>query len=94
MKQTKITIETTSLLILRARNSRRLWCPKCGADVEMLELSTQEISALGQLPRDVHRSDAPDGAALICLKSLLAGVQTEATDGSPLQLPNTEKERI
>ena len=76
MKQTTINIETTSLLILRAGNSRVAWCPACGAEVEMLELSTREISALDQLPRDVHRSEAADGAALICLKSLLACVQT------------------
>jgi len=95
MKQTTITIETTSLLILRAGHSRVMWCPTCGAEVEMLELSTREISALGQLPRDVHRSDAPDGAALICLKSLLARMQTtNPTNGGPLRLPNTEKERI
>ena len=95
MKQTTITIETTSLLILRAGNSKVMWCPACGAEVEMLELSTREISALGKLPRDVHRSDAPDGGALICLKSLLALVQTtKPTNGGPLRLPNTEKERI
>ena len=76
MKQTTITIETTSLLILRAGNSRTAWCPACGAEVEMLELSTPEISPLDQLPQDVHRSEAPDGAALICLNSLLARVQT------------------
>jgi hypothetical protein len=63
--------------------------------VETLELSTPEISALGKLPRDVHRSDAPDGRALICLKSLLARMQTtKPTNGGPLRLPNTEKERI
>jgi hypothetical protein len=76
MKQTTITIETTSLLILRAGNSRTAWCPACGAEVEMMELSTREISALDQFPRDVHRSKAADGAALICLNSLLARVQT------------------
>jgi hypothetical protein len=95
MKQTTITIETTSLLILRAGNSKVMCCSACGAEVEMLELSTREISALGKLPRDVHRSDAPDGGALICLKSLLARVQTtKPTNGGPLRLPNTEKERI
>jgi hypothetical protein len=76
MKQTTISIETTSLLILRARNSRAAWCQACGAEVEMLEISTREISALDQLPQDVHRSEAAGGAALICLNSLLARVQT------------------
>jgi hypothetical protein len=95
MKQTTITIETTSLLILRTGNSRTAWCPACGAEVQMLELSTREISTLDQLPRDVHRSDAPDGAALICLNSLLARVQTaNASNGGPQRLPRTEKEGI
>lgn len=63
--------------------------------MEMLELSTRDISALNQLPREVHRSAAPDGAALICLNSLLARVQTaNASNGSPQRLPRTEKERL
>jgi len=37
-KQTKITIETDSLLILQGRSSRRTWCPHCGADVEVIAL--------------------------------------------------------
>jgi len=95
MKQTTITIETTSLLILRAGNSKIMWCPACGAEMEMLELSTGEISALGKLPREVHRSDAPGGGALICLNSLLARVQTtKPANGGPPPLPNTEKEKI
>ena len=93
-KQTTITTETTSLLILRAGNSRRIWCPTCGAEVEMLELSTPEISGLGKL-RDVHRTEAQDGGALICLKSLLDRVQTtKPADGGSPPLPNTEKETI
>ena len=96
MKQTTISIETTSLLILRAGNSRTAWCPACGAEVEMLEISTRGISALGQLPREVHRSEAAGGAALICLNSLLLACRRPnqpANCGSP-RLPNTEKEKI
>jgi hypothetical protein len=95
MKQTTITIETTSLLILRTGNSRTAWCPACGAAVEMLDLSSQEMSTLNQLPHDVHRSEASDGTALICLNSLLARVQTaNASNGGPKWLPKTEKEGI
>lgn len=95
MKETTITIETTSLLILRTGNSRVMWCPVCEAEVEMFELSTRETSALDQLPRDLHQSAAPDGAALICLNSLLVRVQNakSADRGTP-RLPNTEKEGI
>jgi hypothetical protein len=77
MGQITITVETTSLLIVRARNSRRLWCATCGTEVETLELPTRDISALRQLPQDVHRTDAPDGVTLICLQSLLAGLHTK-----------------
>ena len=95
MKQTTITIETTSLLILRAGNSRTAWCPACGAAVEMLDLSLQEMSTLNLLPLGVHRSETSDGATLVCMNSLLACVQTTTPDdrGSP-RLPNTEKEKI
>ncbi len=36
-KQTKITIETESLLILRGRNSTA-WCPLCAGEAEMIDL--------------------------------------------------------
>jgi hypothetical protein len=95
MKQTTITIETTSLLILRAGNSKTAWCPACGATVEMLDLSSQEMSTLNQLPLDVHRSEVSDGATLICLNSLIACVQTTKPDNRGIpRLPNTKKERI
>jgi hypothetical protein len=37
-KRTRITIETDSLLILRSRSSKRAWCPRCAAEVEMIAL--------------------------------------------------------
>ena len=81
-KQTIITIETESLLILRGRTSTRAWCPLCGAEGEMIEVenlrvvSNLERIALEQWLNSVelHRSQAADGSALICLKSLLARV--------------------
>ncbi len=76
MKQTTITIETNSLLILHAGCPEVMWCASCGAKVEMLRLSKREILELGRLLQDVHRSDAPDGGSQICLSSLLACVQT------------------
>jgi len=94
-KKTTITIETSSLLILQERNASGAWCQACGAEVEMIEISSQEVSALDPWlkSRHVHRSQAPDGAALLCLKSLLALAQTTkpADRGFPW-LP--KKERI
>jgi hypothetical protein len=82
-KQTKITIETDSLLILRSRNSRRAWCPLCAAGGEMIALenvgviSNLEQTALEEWLNSakIHRSQATDGSVLVCLNSLLARVQ-------------------
>jgi hypothetical protein len=86
-RQTKITIETDSLLVLRGRSSLRAWCPECGAEGEMIVLG--EVGVISNLaPSDVkawlecemiHRSQAPDGAQLICLNSLLKRTQQPKT---------------
>jgi hypothetical protein len=82
-KQTKITIETESLLILRGRTSRRTWCSQCVAEVEVIAL--EEVGVISNLDRsafeqwvnspELHRSETPTGSTLICLNSLLARVQ-------------------
>lgn len=81
-KQTRITIETHSLLILRSRDSRRLWCRLCAAEADMIAL--ENLSAVPSIDRpalqawldsaDLHRAQAADGSDLICLNSLLARV--------------------
>jgi hypothetical protein len=100
-KQTTITIETKSLLVLRSRNSRRAWCPLCGSEAEVIVvepggLSNQEGPTLDWVLKSekVHRAKAPDGSMLICLSSLLNRVQNTkpATRGIP-RLANPEKER-
>lgn len=86
-KRTTIILETTSLLIFRARIVRRAWCPECGAEVEMV---VSPITGVAPDPgqHDVekwlscmglHRAQAADGAALICLNSLLAQLQNTKT---------------
>ncbi len=82
-KQTKITIESDSLLILRGRSSRRAWCPLCGADAEMIAF--ENIGVISNLDRtaseewlnseELHRSQGADGSAQVCLNSLLARAQ-------------------
>lgn len=82
-KQTRITIETDSLLVLRGHICRRAWCPQCGAEMEVLAL--EDIGVISNLDRpalenwlnsgDLHRWQDPDGSPLICLNSLLARVQ-------------------
>jgi hypothetical protein len=86
-KQTKITIETESLVILRGRNSRRAWCPQCAAEREVIAL--EEVGIISNLDRsafeewvnsgELHRSETPNGSTLICLNSLLARVQKTKT---------------
>ena len=86
-KQTKITIETESLLILRGRNSCRTWCLQCAAEGEVIAL--EEVGVISNLDRsafeewvnsgELHRWETPNGSALICLNSLLARVQKAKT---------------
>lgn len=101
-RQTTITIETRSLLILQDRNSRRGWCPQCAAEGEMIRLENTDVilnldPAMLEgwiISRALHRSEAPDGSSLICLNSLLACVQKAKPPypGAP-QLRHTNKER-
>ena len=86
-KQTKITIETDSLLILRGRTPLRGWCQQCSGDTELIPLDG--VGVVSNLPppevrtwiesEDLHRSQAPDGGTLICLNSLLKHVQRSKT---------------
>jgi hypothetical protein len=47
-KQTKIIIETESLLVLHGHTSIRAWCPQCGSEEEMVALeSTAGVSEPG-----------------------------------------------
>jgi hypothetical protein len=82
-KRTKITIETDSLLILRGRSSLRAWCDRCAAEVEMVALEATAVISNLERPEleewlssgELHRLQAANGSALICLNSLLARVQ-------------------
>jgi len=86
-KDTKITIETESLLILGGRSSRRALCPLCAAEVEMIALENASVIsnlATAELSErlnsgELHRSQTPDGSVLICMNSLLARVQNTKT---------------
>ncbi|HTI39696.1 MAG TPA: hypothetical protein VL484_19200 [Vicinamibacterales bacterium] len=97
-KQTTITIETRSLLIVQARQACRAWCPECSAEAEMVLLVPGAISgpdaallAAWLKSGDVHRSTRPDGTALICVRSLLARKEKPRT-GDASTSPRHEKE--
>jgi hypothetical protein len=86
-KQTTITIESDSLLILQGRTSRGAWCPLCAAEGEMIAL--EDTGVISNLERraledwlnsgELHQSQAADGSTLICLNSLLARVRNTKT---------------
>lgn len=86
-KQTKITIETDSLLVLRGRSSLRAWCPQCTAEGEMIPIdgvgviSNLEPSAVEEWldSEEIHRLQTADGAPLLCLNSLLKRVRKTKT---------------
>jgi len=78
-RQTKITIETDSLLVLRGRNSLRAWCPQCAAEGAMIplegvgvisNLSPVEVEAWLE-SNSIHRWQMADGGLVICRNSLL-----------------------
>jgi len=87
-KQTKITIETDSLVVMRGTVSPRGWCPECAADSELIpfdgigvisNLTPSEVQAWLECEA-IHYSQAADGTRLICLNSLLKRVQKSKTD--------------
>ena len=82
-KQTRITIEADSLLVLKGRSSLHAWCPQCQAESELIpiegvgvisNLAAPEVEAWIE-SEELHRSESADGNALICLSSLLKRVQ-------------------
>lgn len=87
-RQTKVTIETDSLLILKSGRARRAWCPLCSALEEMFPLA--EIGVVSNLEQFevekwlsstvLHQLQAADGSTLICLKSLLNHISKPKAD--------------
>jgi hypothetical protein len=82
-KRIEITIESHRVLVVRRLRSSRLWCPHCGREMDMVR--PEEAVALTQsgrernppqLPENAasrgwHGAQDTDGAALICLESLM-----------------------
>ena len=78
-KRTKITIETHRVQIIRRRKQAvQAWCPECSATVPML--TPEEAAALVNVTSrtiyrrvetgELHFTETPEGALLICLNSL------------------------
>jgi hypothetical protein len=81
-KQTKITIKTDSLLLLRGGSSTRAHCPLCNGESEMIAIDSAGVISNLERPAleewlnsgELHQSQSADGSTLICLNSLLARV--------------------
>jgi hypothetical protein len=86
-RETKITLETDSLLIVHGRSLPRKWCPACAAEVESFAMErTEVLSNLDQAAleewlnsEELHRLETADGSTQICLNSLIARVQKAKT---------------
>ena len=82
-KQTKITIETESLLILRGRSTNHAWCPTCATERDVIALedigvvSNLERSALEELlnSRILQQLKSTIVTDMIFLRSLIAQAQ-------------------
>jgi len=78
----KITVETERLLVISQQKATVSWCEGCQEHTRML--GPREAAAIsGQSERTIfrrvevrqlHFTETPDGALLICLKSLLEQV--------------------
>jgi hypothetical protein len=85
--QTKITVETDSLLLLRGRNATRAHCPLCNAESEMVALENLQVISNLDRPSfedwinsgELHHLQGDNCSPLICLNSLLARIRNTTT---------------
>lgn len=92
-KFSRITIETDSLLFLRARAPLRAWCPQCRSEVEMIPLN--DMGVVSNMPpaevqdwlesSDLHHTTAAGGAPLIWLNSMVKRIRrTRGGESDPI----------
>ena len=97
-KQAKITVETSSLLMLRTQTAERAWCAQCAAESEMVALdrvgviSNLDDEALEEWLNSgkIHRLESTDGSSALCLTSLLAWIQNITCGLAPLRVVREE----
>jgi hypothetical protein len=86
-RKTEITIQTRRVLVIRRHGGRmRLWCDKCGGQVEMLAaeeaaaatgLSQRAIFRLAEAER-LHSTETADGRLFVCPDSLREETRVDA----------------
>lgn len=74
-KRTEVTIETNVILTIRRKGGARLWCQRCGCEVDAVQAQalpgiSQPTLGDGSEVSEWHYLEGPDGTLLVCLKSL------------------------
>jgi hypothetical protein len=81
-------LETEKLVIIRKGLTTPAWCPKCGAEVEVITLDDTSHIQQGSSSSELHVLREPNGQARICLPSLLRCFELE---GIPISRIAKEK---
>jgi hypothetical protein len=89
-RKTEITIQTRRVLVVRRRERARLWCDRCGGQVEMLA-AREAVATTGLTERAVfrlaeagllHATETTDGRLFVCLDSLREETRASAEGSS------------
>lgn len=73
LRTTRITIETRRLVVLRYRRVVRCWCNECDDESEFVQVGDLNGLLEGaaiEAGAELHFAKMPDGAPLVCVKSL------------------------
>ena len=78
-KRTEITIRTDQIVLIRKRDYARHWCPRCGCEVEAVDIvqagalvgAAQPKLGDSSQAKKWHCLEGADGMQLVCLQSLL-----------------------
>ena len=87
-RKIKITIETDSILLVRWRTSKHLWCEKCETFTrvatleEVGHMTSYDPATLIQLIESgkLHSINAPDRASLVCFLSIQRHITIRCED--------------
>ena len=80
-QRTEITVQTDRIVIIRRRESRRVWCRQCGCEVDMVELKEVHL-LLGM--NEPMANDAMTAQAKQPAGGPGSWHWSQAADGSPL----------
>jgi hypothetical protein len=93
--RTEITIETDRVLIIRGRRSKRVWCEKCGRDVDTV--GRQDVRTLTGESHPMLPAGAELGGWHLCADQDAAGDNAEprvCLDSLLKSLQNSNQEKL